>query len=997
MREDAGITAATCTHGDRAAAAGSARSLADAAQVGLLVIQHDRIRYANPVAAAMAGWPVGELAGRSVDVALADDCRSLVQSMVERGLAGKTGRPLQIEYLRRDGSCFDARADARRIDFEGRPAVLLTVQDVSELSRALRRADWHAGMLGRTEALCRSGSFEIALPSGELTLSAGLRALLGLGEAEPVRAHIDALDWIPADAQAGVASRWRSAVAGAPFEFEHRVVCRDGRCLVVLHRGVLGAAPAIDLVPGATASGAAAPRGHAASEQRAGSGRGVAILHDVTAQREAEQRVRQLTLQDEVTGLPNRACLLEQLDAAMRAARAPGRTLALLAFEVPRIDEIRTRMGWSAASALALALAARLRQACGAGEAVARLGDTEFALLIGSPAATAPDALRQRASELQQVLQAPVRLNSTDVFPRCIIGIARFPVDGETPAGLLEVAQTARLDVAGGAGLAFFRAETASRALREVRVEAALHGAIADGEFELHYQPKVDLGSGAVCGAEALLRWQSTELGPIAPVEFIPIAERAGLIGAIGDWVLRRACEQLAAWRAAGLPALRIGVNLSAAQLQRPDLAAHLQALLAETGVDAAQLGIELTEGMLLADVGHAQAVLAGVRSLGIEISLDDFGTGFSSLNSLGHLPIDIVKVDRSFVHDVTAPAQQVSITRAIISMAHGLQMKVLAEGVESEGQLSLLASNGCDQFQGFWFSRPLPADDFAALLHEGKRLPERFLVRPVRTRTLLLVDDEDNIVAALKRLLRRDGYRIVTAASAAEGLQRLAEHEVDVIVSDQRMPGMTGVEFLHRAKALYPQTVRIVLSGYTELQSVIDAVNEGAIYKFLTKPWDDARLREHVAEAFRQKELADENRRLTHEVDAANTDLAALNERLERLLAQQREQAELLAASAAGTRGVLDDLPAAVLGIDPDGIVAYANRAAERALAPNDGLLGRPAAEVLPSAQVGAADANEVELNGQRFQALYGELPGDGNAQGRLVVLFPQPARKAA
>ena len=191
----------------------------------------------------------------------------------------------------------------------------------------------------------------------------------------------------------------------------------------------------------------------------------------------------------------------------------------------------------------------------------------------------------------------------------------------------------------------------------------------------------------------------------------------------------------------------------------------------------------------------------------------------------------------------VTAAAHDVSVTRSIITMAHGLQMRVLVEGVETEGQLALLAANRCDMVQGFWFSPPVPAAEFEQMLRADKRLPERFLTRSRRPRTLLLVDDESNILAALRRLLRRDGYHILTAGSAAEGLQRLAEGDVDGIVSDQRMPGLSGVEFLRRAKDLYPETVRIVLSGYTELQSITDAINKGAIYKFLTKPWNDTEL----------------------------------------------------------------------------------------------------------------------------------------------------------
>ncbi len=946
----------------------AARALADDAQTGLFVVQDDRIAYANPMYAAMLATSVAALLGQQHSVTLAPEFRAHARISVQRRLAGKEGRAGLVRCLRADGSTFEARALARLIQFNARPAVLVTLVDVTEAQDALRRAEWNAGMLARTEALCRAGSFELGWPDGALTVSAGLRELLGLAADDGRPQHIDSLAWVPPEEQAFVAGIWRGAVAGEPFEFQHRVLCRDGRRLVVLHRGVLAAA------------------GPAQGERP----RGVAILQDITAQREAEHRIQELASHDEVTGLPNRGWLLDQVDAATHAARWESRGFALLALDVPRIAEIKASMGFGAGDTLAMALAARLREACGPNEALAHLGDTEFALMVelGADATVSRDAVHQRALALQQAVQAPVRLGATDAFPLCVIGIALFPSDGETPDALLEAAQTARLDVAGGAGLAFFRPETNIRAMREMRVEAALRLAIQRAELSLHYQPQVCLASGAILGAEALLRWTSADLGAVTPTEFIPVAERAGLIGAIGEWVMRRACEQIAAWRAAGLPAVRVGINLSPAQLQRPDLAGHLQALLAETGVPPSCLGVELTESMLMDDVDGAAAVLRGIKDIGVEISLDDFGTGYSSLSSLSRLPIDVVKVDRSFVHDVTAATLAVSVTRAIISMAHGLQMKVLAEGVETEGQLSLLASQGCDQIQGYWFSRPVPPDAFAAMLSEGKCLPERFVTRKERARTLLLVDDEDNILSALKRLLRRDGYHIVTAASAAEGLQKLTEHAVDVIVSDQRMPGMTGVEFLHRAKALYPHTVRIVLSGYTELQSIIDAVNEGAIYKFLTKPWDDERLRGHVAEAFQKKELGDENRRLARQVETANADLAAVNGKLERLLAQRREQAALLQASAEGTRGVLDDLPAAVLGIDPDGLVAYANRAALAAFEPDEGVVG---------SQWEHGGSGPVRIGGRGYRmlsgALSGSLPDRAAARGSLLLLLPEAA----
>lgn len=949
-----------------------ARTLIEHSQTAHFVIQDDRIVYANPMFAALIGWPQEELIGQHHHVATPPEHIERTREIVARRLAGKTGRPGQMPMLRRDGSRFDVRIFATLVPFGGRPAVLVTLHDITELTDALQRASWNAQMLERTETLCRSGSFEMALPEGLVKLSDGLQQLLGLA-LDASTGTIDALDWIPPDERDFVAGIWRGAEPGEPFDFQHRVLTAQGQRLVVLHRGRV-------------------------EQDESGRRHGIALLQDITAQREAEQRMQELSTQDEVTGLPNRAAFLDKADAAIVAAGWDEHIVTLLAIDVPRISELGDKMGFGAGDALAMALAARLQEATGEGETVARLGSHEFALLLELPsgATDANAVVLARAERLRLALEAPVRVSTTETFARCVIGIASFPGDAQRPAELLELAQTARLRATSDAPVVLYEPQSNARALREMRVEALLRQAIADDELELHYQPQVDLSDGRVAGAEALLRWTSPALGVVSPGEFIPVAERTGLIGPLGDWVLRRACRQIARWRAEGVPSVRIGVNFSPMQLQRRDLAQHVQAIVLETHADPAQLGVEVTEGTVMADVAHAAAVLREIKALGIEIALDDFGTGYSSLSCLRSLPIDVVKVDRSFVHDVTAAPEDVSVTRAIITMAHGLQLKVLAEGVETEGQLSLLAANRCDLIQGFGFSPALPADAFAELLREGRRLPERFVTRVRSTRTLLLVDDEAHILASLKRLLRRDGYTIVTAGSAAEGLQRLAECDVDVIVSDQRMPGMTGVEFLRRAKDLYPNTVRMVLSGYTELQSIIDAINEGAIYKFLTKPWDDGLLRGHVAEAFRQKEMADENRRLGRQVEAANADYQALNQRLEALLAQQRSEAELLSLAASSARDALEALPGAVVVVDGDGTLAFVNAEA-RALIPGAAAeLGAPAAEVLPACMAhgnwDAVDAVPViEFDGRRHRALRRTLQRDGQMPSHILLLTPE------
>jgi EAL domain-containing protein (putative c-di-GMP-specific phosphodiesterase class I)/CheY-like chemotaxis protein/GGDEF domain-containing protein len=703
-------------------------------------------------------------------------------------------------------------------------------------------------------------------------------------------------------------------------------------------------------------------------------------------------------------GLRGRSGFLHEIEAAIGSARGQLRQFAVLAISVPADEAAAAAPASELADRLALIIAARLGIACDDSEVPARIDGRYFAVRLALLPAGAATVAHRRAQALQAVLSAAVWFRGVEVFPQPQLGVAVYPEDGERSTDLLDRAQRAALGAAAQGGIGFFGTAANTPVLREWQLAEALQHAVERDELRLLYQPKVSLDSGQIVGVEALLRWRPADFGEVSPKEFIPLAERGGQIERIGGWALRQACWQSVTWRKAGLRPLRIAVNISPIQFRLADLARQVQAALIETGADPNCLAIELTETSLMADVERARTALRELKALGVEISLDDFGTGSSSLGVLQRLPIDVVNIDRSFVHDVTASPESVSMTRAIITMAHGMKLRVLAEGVETDGQLGLLAANGCDEIQGHGFSPAVPADQVEALLREERTLPPRFLRRRVQQRTLLLVDDDNHIVSSLKRLLRGDGYRILTASGGEEGLLRLAEHAVDVIVSDQRMPGMSGVEFLRRTKALYPDTVRITLSGFTELQSIIDAVNEGAIYKFLTKPWDDELLRRHIKEAFRQKEMADENRRLSIQVAHANAELEALSVRLAALLEAQREQSEQLAASASGAREMLDDLPVAVIGIDPDDVVAYVNRAASRLLPQAQGAMGCTAGDIFPvllgRPLPAVGPPVRLRLGGRGYQALTQSLddaacPAQG--RGRLVLLVEDADQEAA
>lgn len=517
-----------------------------------------------------------------------------------------------------------------------------------------------------------------------------------------------------------------------------------------------------------------------------------------------------------------------------------------------------------------------------------------------------------------------------------------------------------------------------------------LSRALANNEFELHYQPKVNCTSGDVVGVEVLLRWRHPVGGMIGAGAFVPALEESGQIRHVGRWVMREACRQMAQWIARGLSCPTIAVNISARQFESGELLAQVRESLAEAGLPPERLELELTETSLMHDVEGAIATLDELRQIGVRVSVDDFGTGYSSLAYLRRFPLDAIKVDRSFVRDITTNPEDVSIARIIIAMAHNLNLRVIAEGVETAEQLAFLMANNCDDVQGYFFSPPVPAAEMEKILADRRSIPAVPEHAAKRQRTLLLVDDEENILAALKRLFRRDGYRILTAISGEEGLRLLAQNDVDVIVSDQRMAAMTGGEFLRRVKTLYPDTVRLVLSGYTELQSITDAINEGAIYKFLTKPWDDDLLRANIEEAFHHKALADENRRLNAEIQAVNKELGLANAKLQQALKEKDRRIEHDEMVLNVVQDVLGCIPLPVVGVDGEGLVVFANEQAQATLAGGNSMIGSHATLLPPELGDLLLSGEHGTVRWQNWLATSRPIGTAHQSGGRVLMLVP-------
>ncbi|MDP3671446.1 MAG: EAL domain-containing protein [Telluria sp.] len=577
----------------------------------------------------------------------------------------------------------------------------------------------------------------------------------------------------------------------------------------------------------------------------------IAVARDISERRLAQQRLRHMASYDSLTGLPNRTLFYESLHEAVQQARARQLRVVVLFIALDRFRMINDTLGAQMGDDLLRQFSSRLVRCVRTRDTVGRLGGDEFALILTNTR-DQQDAINV-ANEVREALRAPFDLEGQQALLTASIGIAMYPDDAAEPATLIKYADTAmeRAKDAGRDGYRFFTAGMNVKVLARLDLELALRRALENDEFFLHYQPKVNVNTGRISGVEALLRWNRPGHGMVLPVEFVPVMEETGLIVRVGEWVIDTACRQVAQWCASEVGEVRVAVNVSSRQFVEGDLEGQIKAALARHKIDPGLLELELTEGSLMSNVSHTVALLASLKALGITISIDDFGTGYSSLAYLKRFPIDKLKIDIAFVRDVTTNPDDAAIALAIISMAHSLHMRVVAEGVESHAQLTFLRRHRCDEIQGFHFSRALPSAELGALVIENRSLRTEPADDDENRQTLLLLDDDVNVLSSLHRLLRRDNYRILTAVTPAEGFELLALHRVHVIVCDQRMPNMSGTEFLSKVKEMYPDTIRIILSGYTGLEAVLDSINRGAIYRFYTKPWDDAQLRENIRMAF--------------------------------------------------------------------------------------------------------------------------------------------------
>lgn len=449
----------------------------------------------------------------------------------------------------------------------------------------------------------------------------------------------------------------------------------------------------------------------------------IAAFRDITQQKQSEERIRSLAYFDPLTGLPNRTLLQERSQAALNTARRNGQGFAVLFLDIDHFKNVNDSLGHGIGDQLLLEFARRLHDLIHEPDTVARLGGDEFVLLIGQAQVVEAQKLAQSVLDLaiEPFLAGGHELNVT-----LSIGVALFPHHGTDFQTLQQRADAAmyRAKRSGRNQYCLFTEAIQADANRVLVLENALRRALERGQLSLHYQPQLDLKTGAVVGAEALMRWHHPELGPVSPAEFIPIAEDTGLILGLGEWVLRTALGQLRQWIDQGLPPLTMAVNVSAVQFRQAQLPELVKRLLEEAKVAPPLLGLELTEGVALDDPMGASQIMDRLHAQGIRLLMDDFGTGYSSLSQLKRFQVSKLKIDRSFISDLQNNAEDRAIVRAIISMAQALDMLTLAEGVESAWQMDFLRDEGCQEIQGFHFSRPLPADNFEEFVRQHQQAP---------------------------------------------------------------------------------------------------------------------------------------------------------------------------------------------------------------------------------------------------------------------------------
>ena len=591
---------------------------------------------------------------------------------------------------------------------------------------------------------------------------------------------------------------------------EHRVRCKDGSWKWIMTRGMV--------------------------VSRDAEGKPLRMLGthtDITARKEAEAQIRQHAYFDPLTGLPNRRMLRDRIEQEIKRNRRDGKKLAVLFMDLDHFKEVNDTLGHDSGDALLVEAARRLRACVREHDTVARMGGDEFTLLITELETS--DRLEPLLQKLLQAMSAPFELGRERMFVSASIGVTLCPDDSGEVEALYKNADQALYDAknAGRNRFSYFTPALQEAALQRARIANDLHDALERRQLELHYQPIVELATGHVRKAEALLRWRHPVRGMISPAEFIPVAESSELIVEIGDWVFEQVARQLQVWRRSLHPHFQVSINSSPVQFRRPCPGERSWVHRLRTmGLPGASIVVEITEGLMLNADATVTAQLLEWRDAGIQVALDDFGTGYSSLAYLQQLDIDFIKIDKSFVHGLAPHSTHFILCKAMVVMAHAMGLRVVAEGVETAQQRDLLLEVGCDFAQGYLFSRPLPPHELEGLLHSSAKHPSWAPQTTLSGMQLLVIDDHPivrkGMVAALQQM--QPAIEVLEASDGAQGLELLESHvRIKAVLIDLEMQPLGGIPTIRQIRQMQPALPILVVAGSESPADFHAAMEAGA------------------------------------------------------------------------------------------------------------------------------------------------------------------------
>lgn len=576
------------------------------------------------------------------------------------------------------------------------------------------------------------------------------------------------------------------------------------------------------------------------------------ILTDLSSTNKLEACILQLSQTDSLSDL-NRILFEEKLTLDISRAQHQGHQIVLLHLELPEYRLLAEQLGHTLCGKMLSTQLARIETVVGQHGFCSRISASHYGVIISTPHLIS--SVQLLAQRLVGELSRLVQLEALEVSCPAVVGYTLFPDDARDAESLLRNADLAAKWCRENPPETVCRYTTSLLDFLEHDMSLLndFKRGLEQRCFFLLYQPQIELRTKEVIGVEALVRWRRTPDSVVEPKEFIPLAESSGLIIPLTHQVLQIGCEQLNAWLTEGLQ-VRLCINISAVHFRHADLVDDIRSILTQYHIPAGYLELEVTETCLIKDINTATRTLQELKQLGVSISIDDFGTGYSSLGYMKRFPIDRLKIDQSFVHDIAVENTDAVIVRSIIALGHAMGYRVIAEGVETAEQLEYLRLMQCDEIQGFLLARPLLAEQIGETLGRLRASPMPEVPKP-NARFLLLVDDERPILNALKRTLHNEGYQILLADDAEQAWYFLAHHPVGVMVCDNRMPGVSGIMLLREVKQRYPRVSRIMLSGYADLASLSDAINAGEIMRFIAKPWDDQELKMAIHDAFNRHE----------------------------------------------------------------------------------------------------------------------------------------------